>query len=132
MMGQPPELPPAEAAKIVSQKDETERAFIQFAGENRKPQYSNLTREEYLGYKEVKEGVKSKGWHITVTDKSAQLVLNTVDNYLESVKPHAAQDPVVTLEEITASEELLYDHCGALLKIFSVGKDTPEEQLKIL
>ena len=33
---------------------------------------------------------------------------------------------------MTASEELLYDHCGALLKIFSVGKDTPEEQLKIL
>ena len=81
-----------------------------------------MTKEEYLGYMEVALGVKEKGWHCTRTDKSSQLVLNTLENYRRSVLPHTVNDYPSSLAEVTSSEGILYDQVASLVKIFGIGR----------
>ena len=87
---------------------------------------------EYLGLKEVKEGIKEKGWHYSLTDKSGRASLNLVDNYVKAVQAHTENDIQVTLEEVREKEPMIYDHQAAINRIFGFGRATPEEGDKIL
>ena len=43
---------------------------------------SNLSRAEFLGRQEIKEGIENRGWVLYSTDKSGKLVLDTYTNFL--------------------------------------------------
>ena len=73
-------------------------------------------------------GVKNKDWRLYSTDKSGKLVLDTNDNYLRTKEKHVGVDREVGIEEVGVSEELLYQHSKALVKIFGVGKEAGENQ----
>ena len=49
----------------------------------------NLNEKQRKGRDEIKEGIKNKGWMLSYTDKSGKLVLDTIQNHLEAMKPHA-------------------------------------------
>ena len=74
-----------------------------------------------MGRKEIEEGVKEKDWRLYGTDRSGKLVLDTNENYLRTQKKHVGGDKEVDIEEVGASEELLYQHSNSLVKIFGVG-----------
>ena len=60
-----------------------------------------MTEEQYLGMLEVKEGIKERGLHLAVSDKSKKMVLTSVDKYLDGLKQHTQKDTQVTLQDVT-------------------------------
>ena len=80
-MGQPENLQEDEEILILNQRRLTHLAFRDFQRENKITKAgSNLTKSEFLGWKEVQKGVKTKGWLLGATDKSERLVLDTKEN----------------------------------------------------
>ena len=133
-MGQAGDLPVAEEAVVQHQKKLAEEAFLKVSKDKRIQQqkHSNLTHEEQERRKEVILGIQEKGWHVSVTDKTQMIVLDTVVNYRRGLERHSIGDPVVSLEDITAKEIRLYDYIAALARIFSMGRDEHQEQDKII
>ena len=76
---------------------------------------------------EVRRGIKTKGWHLGLTDKSRRIVLATKDKYMEAIKKHTVRDPIVSMEDVTAGEEEIYDTTTLLISIFGMGKDKEDQ-----
>lgn len=49
---------------------------------------TNITKDETIGIKAIKERVKEKEWVVMPSDKSGRLTANLRDNYLERLAPH--------------------------------------------
>ena len=124
-MGQPECLPEEEEIKVLNQKRISLEAMGAYLGDNESQPKTgcNLTKEEYLGWKEVKSGIKSKGWHLCATDKSGKLVLDLKDNYLQAMLKHANKDVPASMEEVAISEGILYSHSTAICRIFNMGRE---------
>ena len=89
---------------------------------------SNLTREEFLGRKEIEDGIKNKEWMLYHTDKSGKMVLDTKENYLRSMMPHYEGNHEATFEEIGASESILNAHSRCIARIISLGEHSGPSQ----
>ena len=108
-MGQPANLPEAEETVILHQKVLSGQAFGETQVElGRKTlDKCNLTQQQLEGRKEILEGIRDKGWHLSKTDKSQRLVLGTKEVYLAQMRKHTTVDPVVSIEEVVAQEDHL-------------------------
>ena len=119
---------------ILHQKVITGQAFNETEVElgEEKLGYSNLTKAQNQGLKEIAEGIKSKGWLCGKTDKSHRLVLGTKEAYLNQMAKHATGDQIVPIEEVVAQESQLYDNTVALLRGFGFGREHPGETDRIV
>ena len=102
-------------ALIQFQKHETIKAARSYVKEQtdekgKAKKLSNLTREEEIGRKEVKEGVKSKGWIIYQTDKSGKMCLDSVENYTKCMEPHIKNDEEVKVKRELNAEKSINEH----------------------
>merc|ERR1711954_435837 len=88
---------------------------------------SNMTEQQQKGMEEIKEGIKTQGWHLGLTDKSRRLVLAPQDKYLDALKKHTVKDTIVSMEDVTAGEEEIYDTTTLLLSIFGMGKGKKDQ-----
>ena len=59
---------------------------------------------------------------------SGRLVLDKLENYLRTQLKHVSKDKVATLGEVGVSEDILYQHSRALVRIFGVGKEAGENK----
>ena len=123
----PQDLPSRKETQIQMLKNSVEEELCKYASKNKEQRNSNLTRSKILGRKEVAQGIKEKGWHVSVTDKSQKIVLGLKDNYKKLVEPYTPKDKEVTMEEVTALETQLYYHTTAILRSFGVGRQHEEE-----
>ena len=55
-------------------------------------------------------------------------MLDTNENYFRTQSKHVGKDKKVGIEEVGVSEELLYQHSKALVRIFGLGKEAGENQ----
>ena len=69
------------------------------------------------------EGVKSKGWIVYGTDKSGKLVLDTLQNFNESMKPHYENENEVSIETVSQSETQLNNHVRSITKMLKMGEN---------
>ena len=60
------------------------------------------------------------------------MVLATQEAYLKQMEKHAVKDPVVSVEQVVAQEDALYDHTMALLRSFGFGREHPGEYDRIV
>ena len=91
---------------------------------------SNLSRAEFLGRQEIKEGIENRGWVLYATDKSGKLVLDTYSNFINSMRPHFETQDVVTIEDVHEAEKNLNDFSGALSEVISLGAHAGRGQAK--
>ena len=132
-MKQPTNLPEAEETDILKQKTTETTCFKQVVEKLKaKPLlHHNLTPLEREGMQQVADGIKNLGYHLSTTDKSKRLVLDKKENYRNGLMQHASKDTVVTVEQVRAREELLYDTSNAIIRIFGFGRSYEDEQDKI-
>ena len=93
---------------------------------------TNLTEEELEGRRQIQEGIKTKGWHISTTDKSKKIVLDLAKNYVDALTKHTVKDTQVSIEDIRSLEPMLYDQTAALVRIFALGNDSLGEKDRIV
>ena len=82
---------------------------------------NNLTRQQAEGRKEIQQGIKDRGWCLYGTDKSGKLVLDTQQNFLDSMKPHFEDHEEVDYDAVLYSEKTLNNHSKAWAKVLNVG-----------
>ena len=61
----------------------------------------NLTREERRGMKDLKKMVEEKKLVVSKSDKSGVLTLDSVENYIQSLEPHTANDVIIDRKKVT-------------------------------
>ena len=88
----------------------------------RKPKEKNLTRNQAIGMKSLKEKVKNKEIVCFPSDKSGVMTVDTPENYIESMAPHLEGTVPVTEEDYAVSEKLLNAHMQAWCRIMSFSK----------
>ena len=57
------------------------------------------------------------------TDKSGKLACESRDQYVTSMQPHVANDPVISLEEKNVIENTLNGHSLQLARILKIGQN---------
>ena len=57
------------------------------------------------------------------TDKSGKLACESCDQYVASMEPHVANDPVISLEEKNVIENTLNGHSLQLARILKIGQN---------
>ena len=67
----------------------------------------NLSEEQAEGIKSLKEKVKHKEIYITASDKTGQLVANTMENYVDRMQEHVTNDRVLEWKEKEDKEKHL-------------------------
>ena len=87
----------------------------------------NLTAEQELGRKEIQEGIKNNQWKLYGTDKSGKLVLDTVENFNNSMKTHYESELRTSMAEVRKSESVLNNHSRSWAKILSLGRECNQE-----
>ena len=90
----------------------------------------NLTRQELMGKKEIQEGIESRGWKLYATDKSGKLVLDTLENFNECMKPHYENEQECNIEDVHKSEKHLNTHSSMWCDVLSLGKNAGSTQAK--
>ena len=83
-----------------------------------------LTDQEEKGRKEILEGVKTKDWLVYTSDKSGRIVLDTKENFIDGMREHFSNDPVVTEAEVRKGETVLNNHSRMWGRIFNIGSGT--------
>ena len=81
-----------------------------------------------LGHKEVLDGIKNRIWILYQTDKSGKMVLDTKENFLESMKPHYQEHRKSNLEEVAKSERHLSNHSKCWAQFIGIGINAGEFQ----
>ena len=81
----------------------------------------NLTKAEDLGRKEIMEGIKSRIWLLYCTDKIGNLVLDTKDNFMESMFPRYESHQESNLEEVANCEKLMSNHSKCWVDLMGFG-----------
>merc|ERR1711954_395170 len=115
VISQPRDVPEQEELKIQNRKvaslQATRRYVAEECEDNLLPTGGhNLTRQEAMGRKEIVNGIKSRGWMLYETDKSDKMVLDTVENFVEAMRPHYQNHRISSLEEVAESERLMSNH----------------------
>ena len=90
---------------------------------------NTLTREESLGKKKIQDGIENQRWKLYGTDKSGMLVLDTVDNFNDSMKPFFEDEEETSIQQVHESESLLNNHSQAWVDILGMGKDAGPNQM---
>ena len=62
------------------------------------------------------------------TDKSGKLVLDTKQNFLNSMGPHFENDSEVTRDDVSKSEKILNNHSKSWSNILKLGKNSGNNQ----
>jgi hypothetical protein len=88
----------------------------------------NLTRDELEGLREIEIGIKTKDWMLYVTDKSGLMVLDTKQNFLESMKDHYSGDQEADIKDVIAAEKKINNTARVFADILNVGKDVNQRQ----
>ena len=60
---------------------------------------------------------------VMCTDKSGKLACESCDQYVASMEPHVANDPVISLEEKNVIENTLNGHSLQLARILKIGQN---------
>ena len=81
----------------------------------------NMTRGEKEGLEDLKEMVNNGQAVVFQSDKSGVLTLDSPENYLQCLKPHTANDVIISREKVTEIENRLNKHLKVLNGIFNVG-----------
>ena len=123
---------PDEEATIQFQKQETLTATKRYISDNCNSKgsikgASNLTDDEIKGYKEINEGIKSKGWLLYETDKSGKLCIDTLENYKLAMSKHIEGDQEVTTKKVLSSEKSLNEHARMWTKMVSLGAENNQQ-----
>ena len=87
----------------------------------------NLSKEESLGMKSLKERIKSGEISVAPTDKSGKLSVNTLDNYLDKLRPHTIDDELISWKDKEDIERNLNAHSIQLGRILMIGKKWKQE-----
>ena len=123
---------PDEEATIQFQKQETLTATKRYISDNCNSKgsikgASNLTDDEIKGYKEINEGIKSKGWLLYETDKSGKLCIDTLENYKLAMSKHIEGDQEVNTKKVLSSEKSLNEHARMWTKMVSLGAENNQQ-----
>ena len=123
---------PDEEATIQFQKQETLTATKRYISDNCNSKgsikgASNLTDDEIKGCKEIKEGIKSKGWLLYETDKSGKLCIDTLENYKLAMSKHIEGDQEVNTKKVLSSEKSLNEHARMWTKMVSLGAENNQQ-----
>ena len=81
----------------------------------------NIDKETSDGIKSLKERSDKNEIIVVPTDKSGRLAVNTIENYVESMEPHIANDKIITIEDKKATEDILNGHSIQFGRILEVG-----------
>ena len=85
------------------------------------PKTKNISPDLEKGIEEIKEKRRRKETMTTVTDKSKQLASNTMEYYLEGMRPHLGEDEVVSWQEQCKLENIIKGHTLQLARTLRVG-----------
>ena len=83
---------------------------------------SNITKEEAIGIKAIKERVREKEWVIMPSDKSGRLTANLQDNYLERLAPHMEGDKIVSQGDLHGIEREMNAHSVQFGRFLRLGE----------
>ena len=81
----------------------------------------NLTQKERRGVKDLKKMVEDRKLVVSKSDKSGVLTLDSVENYIQCLEPHTANDVIIDRKKVTEIEKNLNQHLKVLNDIFNVG-----------
>ena len=89
-----------------------------------------MTKEQFLGKKEILEGIRTKKWLLYGTDKLEKLVLDTFDNFLKAVAPHIQDHIKVSIEDVEKAEKTLNNHSKLWCKVTQIGNNVSDSMNK--
>ena len=113
----------------VGMRDIFDNYAIEMCDDQGRPKdWNNLTKQQYLGYKEIQNGVKNKGWMMYTSDKSGKLVLYTYENFVTCMEPHYIGHNEANMEVVNKAEDKLNLHTKNVAKMLSLGKNAGHNQ----
>ena len=131
-----PESPELEVCHEL-RRTEMNRIFNRFINDGQKTkkylkgtqshENSNLTREELIGLKSLKQRIKSGEIIICETDKSRKFAALTPAQYLESGLQHTTKDLQIEPERVKRIQNVVNSHVEWLKEITNIGKNVGHE-----
>ena len=80
---------------------------------------SDVTEEQKIGFKSLKERIKKKEVVCFPTDKSGRMSIYTPENYINSMTPHLEVTVAATAKEYVTSERFLNAHMKSWRRILN-------------
>ena len=81
----------------------------------------NLSKQETIALKKVKDDIKARELVVFTTDKSSRFSVDTPSNYEKAIIKHTAKDQDVKGSRVKQIENVINHHMKQFNKMFKVG-----------
>ena len=95
--------------------------------EDGKMKRCNLTASAKRGLNKLLGRIKTAEIVVGVSDKSKELVISSIDNYIEKGRVHVGEDEVVHWGEVRRTQRIMNGHSRMLIWIIRIGESQGEK-----